>query len=125
LLTRELQSVYDFMDHGSTGIWPAGDREARQPFAYCVARRGRTDERADNAIKFLSDMFSARLYKVAASKIGVTDYKDLVNQKVHTARALSLHDRSIPPERAFVLELMVVIILIIDLIWLFKGSTPI
>jgi hypothetical protein len=27
--------------------------------------------------------------------------------------------------RAFVLELMVVIILIIDLIWLFKGSTPI
>ena len=27
--------------------------------------------------------------------------------------------------RAFVLELMVVIILIIDLIWLFKGATPI
>jgi len=27
--------------------------------------------------------------------------------------------------RAFVLELMVVIILIIDLIWLFKGSIPV
>jgi competence protein ComGC len=27
--------------------------------------------------------------------------------------------------RAFVLELMVVIILIIDLIWLFRGSTPV
>jgi hypothetical protein len=27
--------------------------------------------------------------------------------------------------RAFVLELMVVIILIIDLIWLFKGKSPI
>ena len=27
--------------------------------------------------------------------------------------------------RAFVLELMVVIILIIDLIWLFKGRTPV
>jgi hypothetical protein len=27
--------------------------------------------------------------------------------------------------RAFVLELMVVIILIIDLIWLFKGAIPI
>jgi hypothetical protein len=26
--------------------------------------------------------------------------------------------------RAFVLEVMVVIILVIELIWLFKGSTP-
>jgi hypothetical protein len=27
--------------------------------------------------------------------------------------------------RAFVLELMVVIILIIDLVWLFKGKSPV
>jgi len=83
-------------------------------------------ERADNAIKFLSDMFSARLYKVAASKIGVTDYKDLVNQKVHTAEELyRFMVDQFHQSRAFVLELMVVIILIIDLIWLFKGAIPI
>src|ERR1035438_3089823 len=88
LLTRELASVYDFMDHGS-GI-------------------------------------SARLYKVAASKIGVTDYKDLVNQKVHTAEELyRFMVDQFHQSRAFVLELMVVIILIIDLIWLFKGRTPV
>ncbi len=127
LLTRELQSVYDFMDHGSAGIW-ARWRTAKR------ARRLHTvlldvdelTERADNAIKFLSDMFSARLYKVAASKIGVTDYKDLVNQKVHTAEELyRFMVDQFHQSRAFVLELMVVIILIIDLIWLFKGKSPI
>ena len=80
-------------------------------------------ERADNAIKFLSDMFSARLYKVAASKIGVTDYKDLVNQKVHTAEELyRFMIDQFHQSRAFVLELMVVIILIIELLYFFQGK---
>jgi hypothetical protein len=30
-------------------------------------------ERADNAIKFLSDMFAVRLYKFATAKVGVHD----------------------------------------------------
>jgi len=56
----------------------------------------------------------------------VTDYKDLVNQKVHTAEELyRFMIDQFHQSRAFVLELMVVIILIIDLIWLFKGRTPV
>ncbi len=127
LLTRELQSVYDFMDHGSTGIWARWRTAKRASRLHTVLLDvDELTERADNAIKFLSDMFSARLYKVAASKIGVTDYKDLVNQKVHTAEELyRFMIDQFHQNRAFVLELMVVIILIIDLIWLFKGSTPI
>ena len=127
LLTRELQSVYDFMDHGSRGIW-ARWRTARRATRLhtMLLDVDELTERADNAIKFLSDMFSARLYKVAASKIGVTDYKDLVNQKVHTAEELyRFMVDQFHQSRAFVLELMVVIILIIDLIWLFKGRTPV
>jgi len=126
LLTRELQSVYDFMDHGS-GIWARWRTARRASRLHTVLLDvDELTERADNAIKFLSDMFSARLYKVAASKIGVTDYKDLVNQKVHTAEELyRFMVDQFHQSRAFVLELMVVIILIIDLIWLFKGSTPI
>lgn len=126
LLTRELQSVYDFMDHGS-GIWARWRTAKRASRLHTVLLDvDELTERADNAIKFLSDMFSARLYKVAASKIGVTDYKDLVNQKVHTAEELyRFMVDQFHQSRAFVLELMVVIILIIDLIWLFKGSTPI
>jgi len=127
LLTRELQSVYDFMEHGSIGIlarWRTAKRATR--LHTVLLDVDELTERADNAIKFLSDMFSARLYKVAASKIGVTDYKDLVNQKVHTAEELyRFMVDQFHQSRAFVLELMVVIILIIDLIWLFKGAIPI
>jgi hypothetical protein len=127
LLTRELQSVYDFMDHGSTGIWARWRTAKRANRLHTVLLDvDELTERADNAIKFLSDMFSARLYKVAASKIGVSDYKNLVNQKVHTAEELyRFMVDQFHQSRAFVLELMVVIILIIDLIWLFKGATPI
>ena len=126
LLTRELASVYDFMDHGS-GIWARWRTAKRASRLHTVLLDvDELTERADNAIKFLSDMFSARLYKVAASKIGVTDYKYLVNQKVHTAEELyRFMVDQFHQSRAFVLELMVVIILIIDLIWLFRGSTPI
>jgi len=126
LLTRELKSVYDFMDKGS-GIWARWRTARRASRLHTVLLDvDELTERADNAIKFLSDMFSARLYKVAASKIGVTDYKNLVNQKVHTAEELyRFMVEQFHQSRAFVLELMVVIILIIDLIWLFKGSTPI
>ena len=127
LLTRELQSVYDFLDHGSTGILARWRNARRATRLHTVLLDvDELTERADNAIKFLSDMFAARLYKVAASKIGVTDYKDLVNQKVHTAEELyRFMVDQFHQSRAFVLELMVVIILIIDLIWLFKGSKPI
>jgi hypothetical protein len=127
LLTRELQSVYEFMDHGSTGIWARWRTAKRASRLHTVLLDvEELTERADNAIKFLSDMFSARLYKVAASKIGVSDYKNLVNQKVHTAEELyRFMVDQFHQSRAFVLELMVVIILIIDLIWLFKGAIPI
>jgi hypothetical protein len=124
LLTRELQSVYEFMDHGKTGIWARWRTAKRATRLHTVLLDvDELTERADNAIKFLSDMFSARLYKVAASKIGVTDYKDLVNQKVHTAEELyRFMVEQFHQSRAFVLEFLVVIILVIELFWLFKGS---
>jgi len=127
LLTRELQSVYDFMDQGKTGIWARWRTAKRATRLHTVLLDvDELTERADNAIKFLSDMFSARLYKVAASKVGVTDYKDLVNQKVHTAEELyRFMVDQFHQSRAFVLEFLVVIILIIELFWLFKGTAPI
>jgi hypothetical protein len=123
LLTGELQSVYEFMDHGS-GIWARWRTAKRATRLHTVLLDvDELTERADNAIKFLSDMFSARLYKLAASKIGVTDYKDLVNQKVQTAEELyRFMVDQFHQSRAFVLEFLVVIILIIELFWLFKGS---
>ena len=127
LLTKELTGVYDFMENGGGGIlkrWRTA-REANRLHTVWLDVNELT-ERADNAIKFLSDMFSARLYKLAAAKVGVTDYKTLVNQKLQTAEELyRFMVDQFHQSRAFVLELMVVIILIIDLIYLFKGQMPI
>jgi hypothetical protein len=123
LLTRELAGVYRSLDHGTGMIqrW----RRARSAAQLQAMMLEVTElvERADNAIKFLSDMFAARLYRLAASKVGVHDYKDLVNQKLRTADGLyRFMVEQFNQGRAFVLELMVVIILVVELIYFFKGK---
>ena len=123
LLTRELESVYASLDKG-TGMlarWRLA-RDATKLHTVLLDVSELT-EHADNAIKFLSDMFSARLYKLAASKVGVPDYKDLVTQKVQTAEELyRFMVDQFNQSRAFVLEVTVVVILIIELIYLFRGK---
>jgi hypothetical protein len=124
LLTKELERVYDFVESGGTGVlarWKTA-RAARRLHTVLLDVTELT-ERVDNAIKFLSDMFSARLYKVAASKVGVPDYKDLVTKKLDAAEDLYRYMiEQFQTSRAFVLELMVVIILVIELVYLFRGA---
>jgi hypothetical protein len=123
LLTRELESVYDSLEKG-TGTW-ARWRLARAATKLHTVLLDVSEltEHADNAIKFLSDMFSARLYKLAAAKVGVPDYKDLVTQKVRTAEELyRFMVDQFNQSRAFVLELTVVIILVIELFYFFRGQ---
>jgi hypothetical protein len=80
-------------------------------------------EKVDNAVKFLSDMFYARLYNLIAAKVGVPDYRGLVDQKLRTAGELyRFMVDQFNQTRSFVLELAVVIILIIDLAFLFRGK---
>jgi hypothetical protein len=68
-------------------------------------------------------MFYARAYKVAASRVGVTDYRNLVEEKLRTAGELyEFMTNEFHQARAFVLELMVVAILVIELIHLFRGT---
>jgi hypothetical protein len=79
-------------------------------------------ERADNAIKFLSDMFAARLYRLAAAKVGVPDYKNLVERKLKTADELyNFMVEQFNQSRAFFLEVIVVLILLIELFYFFRG----
>jgi hypothetical protein len=122
-LTRELAGVYRALEDG-TGVmvrWRLA-RTASKLHAVTLDVTELT-ERVDNAIKFLSDMYSARLYRLAASKIGVPDYQGLVGEKLQTARDLYgfLIDQ-FQQSRAFVLELMVVIILVIELVYVFRGK---
>jgi hypothetical protein len=124
LLTKELERVYDFLDRGGHGLWYRWRTATAASKLHTVLLDvSELTERADNAIKFLSDMFSARLYKLAASKVGVPDYKDLVKQKLETAEDLyRFMVDQFNQSRAFVLELMVVVILIIELIYFFRGK---
>jgi hypothetical protein len=80
-------------------------------------------ERADNAIKFLSDMFAARLYRLAAARVGVPDYRDLVEQKLKIAEELYHYMLDqFNQSRAFLLEVTVVIILLVELFLAFRGK---
>jgi hypothetical protein len=123
LLSRELESVYTSLERG-TGFFRRW-RMARSASALYtrLLEVMELTEHADNAIKFLSDMFAARLYRLAAVKIGVPDYKTLVTQKLDTAGDLyRFMVDQFNQSRAFVLESAVVIILIIELIFLFRGK---
>jgi hypothetical protein len=123
LMTHELENVYDFLESGSTGLWSRWrTARAAAKLHTVLLDVNELTERADNAIKFLSDMFSARLYKLCAQKVGVPDYKDLVKEKLQTAEDLyRFMVEQFNQSRAFILELMVVVILIIELIYFFKG----
>ncbi|HME33012.1 MAG TPA: hypothetical protein VKG65_09700 [Terriglobales bacterium] len=123
LLTRELAGVYRSLKHRA-GLWRRWRMRAEASRLNSVTVEvTELVERADNAIKFVSDMFSARLYRLAAAKVGVPEYKDLVNEKLHTAEGLyrALIDE-FHQSRGFILELMVVIILVIELVYLFRGK---
>ena len=124
LLTKELEDVYDFLEKGGTGLWSRWrTARAASKLHTVLLDVNELTERADNAIKFLSDMFSARLYKLAASKVGVPDYKDLVQEKLKTAEDLyRFMVDQFNQSRAFVLELMVVVILVVELIYFFRGK---
>ena len=122
-LTHELAQVYRLLDR-PTGIvarWQLA-RAASKLHALTLEIT-ELAERVDNAIKFLSDMFSARLYRLAAVKVGVPDYKNLVNQKLKMAGDLyGFMVGQFQQARGFVLELMVVVILMIELVYLFRGK---
>jgi hypothetical protein len=122
LLTGVLDGVYDTLGHrpGRLARWRLA-RSANSLHAVLLEVAELT-EHADNAIKFLSDMYAARLYKLAAAKVGVPDYKDLVTQKLRTAE--ELYDYMVEQfnqSRAFFLEVVVVLILLIELFYLFRG----
>jgi hypothetical protein len=124
VLSRVLERVYTSLDKrgGFFARWRLA-REAQNLNKIRLDVRELT-ERIDTSIKFLSDMFSARQYRMAATKIGVDDYRRLVESKLHTAGDLyTFMMDQFHASRGFVLEVMVVVILVIELAYLFRGKT--
>jgi hypothetical protein len=123
LLTNLLEGVYRALERegGLLAPWRLS-REAARLNTIRLDVMGLT-EQVDNAIKFLSDMFYARLYGMAAAKVGVVDYRKLVDQKLRTAGELyRFMVDQFNQTRSFFLELAVVIILMIEIIVLFRPK---
>lgn len=123
LLTGVLRAVYRSIDRG-TGMWRrwglAEEAERLNTIRLDVIEIA---ERMETSIKFLSDMFYARMYRLAAARVGVPDYRRLVDEKLQTARELYefMVDR-FDQGRGFFLEVVVVIILLIEIVFLFRGK---
>lgn len=118
-----LREVYRSLDKG-TGVWRrwgrAGEAERLNTVRLDVTEIA---ERAETAIKFVGDMFYARMYRLAAQRVGVPNYRGLVDQKLRTADELYqfMVDR-FDQGRGFFLEVIVVIILLIEIVFLFRGK---
>jgi len=122
-LTALLKQAYAALEHrgGFFSRWRlARDAERLNRLRLEVTE---LTERADNAIKFLSDMFYARAYRLAAAKVGASDYRSLVDQKLRIGGELyEFMVNEFREARGFVLELLVVVILIVELVPIFRGK---
>jgi len=121
LLTRVLAGVYPTL--GKRGIFRrwrlAAEAEKLNTIRLDVIE---LTERLDNSIKFVSDMFYSRMYRMASARVGVPDYRRLVEQKLQTAAALyQFMVDQFHQARGFLLEVLVVIILLVEIVPLFWG----
>ena len=123
LLTGILDGVYDTLGQKRSMLARWKLARSATSLQTVLLEIAELTEHADNAIKFLSDMFAARLYRLAAGKVGVPDYRNLVGQKLKTAK--DLYDYMVDQynqSRAFFLEVAVVLILLIELFYAFRGK---
>ncbi len=123
LLTQELREGYRFLEsrRGLLARWRM--RPGASRLRAVLLEVTELTERTNHALKFVGDMFSARLYRLAAGEIGVGEFQALVEEKLQTAG--DLYDFMIEQfnqARGFLLESIVVIILMIELFFLFRGK---
>jgi len=123
ILTRVLEEGYDSLENrrGFFARWRLA-REAERIDTLRLEIR-ELSERTQNAIKFLSDMYYARAFQLAAVKVGGADYRGLVETKLNTAGEIY---QSMVNEfrelRSFLLEVIVIVILLVELIPLVRGK---
>jgi hypothetical protein len=80
-------------------------------------------ERTEYAVKFISDTYYARVYRVSSARIGVNDYKTLVGEKLKTAGELyEFMVAQFNERRMFALEVVVAVLVLLDVILLLRGG---
>jgi hypothetical protein len=123
-MTRVLSDVYNNLDRKQNVLlsrWTF-PREANRLNTIRLDVMELT-ERIDNAVKFVSDTFYALVYRMAASRVGVPEYRDLVEEKLQTAR--ELYDFMVAQfneTRLFLLEAAITVLCLLDVLLLLRGS---
>lgn len=121
LLTSLLSNVYSSLEGRESFLsrWRLPRRAGR-------VNRLRLDimdlaERTEYAVKFISDTYYARVYRLCSAKIGVDDYKTLVNEKLKTAGELyAFMVAQFNERRMFALEVVVAVLVLLDVILLLR-----
>ena len=123
LLTSLLSNVYSSLEGRESFLsrWRLPRRAGR-------LNRLRLDimdlaERTEYAVKFISDTYYARVYRLCSAKIGVDDYRTLVAEKLKTAGELyAFMVAEFNERRMFALEFVVAVLVLLDVILLLRGG---
>jgi len=123
LLTNMLTNVYSSLE-GHESFWSRW-RLARRAGRVNRIRLDIMDlaERTEYAVKYISDTYYARVYRVSSARIGVTDYQALVDEKLKTAGELyEFMVSQFNERRMFAVEVFVAILVLLDVILLLRGK---
>jgi hypothetical protein len=123
-MTRVLSDVYNTLDRKKNVLlsrWTLpGEANRLNTIRLDVME---LTERIDNAVKFVSDTFYGRAYRLAAARVGVREYRVLVEKKLETAGELyGFMVAQFNEARLFLLEAAITILCLMDVLLLFKGK---
>jgi hypothetical protein len=123
LMTKVLSDVYDVLERKRNVLlarWSL-PREAHRVNTIRLDVMELT-ERIDNSIKFVSDIYYARVYHMASARIGLPDYRNLVDEKLRAVGEMyDFMMDQFSDARSFVIEMGIAILALLDVILLFRG----
>jgi hypothetical protein len=124
LLDAELGRIYGELQQPrlfKLGGWRRYTRTATQLHSLFVDVNDLTD-RTENALKFVGDVYAARLFALAAARVGLAGWKQSVREKLQTLDDIY---RFVVEQTGLVrgqlLELTIVLILVLELVLFFLG----
>jgi hypothetical protein len=124
LLDDQLAAIYARLQHPrwyEQWVGARYTRAARQVHSLVIDVNELTD-RTENAIKFIGDMYAARLFALVADRLGLEIWKANVQEKLKTLDGIygfAVEQSSM--SRGQFLELTVVLILVLELALVFMG----
>jgi hypothetical protein len=124
LLDARLASIYSRLQKPhwyESWIWSRYTRAARQVHSLFIDVNELTD-RTENALKFIGDIYAARLFTLVADRLGLETWKGKIQEKLKTLDDIyrfAVEQSSM--SRGQFLELTVVLILVLELVLVYLG----